>query len=84
MERAWCDLCDLPPAQCGHSIAGPSFVYVSGGGSCYHSMVDCPALVEGQDEAERQGMRRHEVTSVAMARAVEMGREACAVCFDST
>jgi hypothetical protein len=78
---AYCQLCELPLKQCSHSMVGPAFVFVSGGGSCFHATSQCPALAEGQKIADDMGLRTHEISNVAMARAEAMGRERCSVCF---
>lgn len=77
----YCELCDLPLKQCSHSMDGPAFVFISGGGNCFHATSQCPALAEGQKFADGKGLRIHEISNVAMARAVEIGRERCSVCF---
>lgn len=82
--EAFCELCELPLKQCQHSMDGPAFVFISGGGSCFHATAQCPALSEGQMIADEMGLRVHEISNVAMARALEMGREQCSVCFASS
>lgn len=78
----WCEHCELPVDQCQHALPGPAFVYISGGGLCYHQFADCEALLEGQIKAEREnGYEPREISSASMARAAEKGRVACAVCF---
>jgi uridylate kinase len=79
--EAFCELCEMPLKQCQHSMEGPAFVFVSGGGTCFHATAQCPALSEGQRIADGMGLREHEINDVAMAQAIEMGRERCSACF---
>lgn len=81
MTKTWCELCDLPLEQCGHSMEGPSFVWVSGGGRCFHARSNCEALTDGQKLADGYGQNIREIQQVAMAKALAMGRIRCAGCF---
>ena len=57
-------------------------VWITYGGSCFHSTPDCPALAEGQAKARASGFQAWRVVSTTPARA--QGRRRCLVCHDSS
>ena len=74
VERNQCNICkddDKPD------------VYITAGGSAFHSRPDCPALAIGQRSVERRGGDAAEVRRVRRNSGEVVGRQPCHVCLPS-
>jgi hypothetical protein len=64
----------------------PPFVYVSGGGSVYHSTPDCDLLWEGKEKARSEGKTLREIVELSLPAALELERvsRGCSGCVRGT
>jgi len=66
----WCSIC-----------AHPRTVYISAGGTHYHSDPRCPSLRSGQDQVIARGGVPAPIVNVSESRALEDGRDRCHTCW---
>ena len=81
-ERCKHDMIPMGCAQCRPAPDGlPAYVITTAGGSVFHRTAKCRALIEGQIQAQAQGLNIHAPKRRAVREVLGEGRAPCIVCL---